>query len=152
MGATSAGRTPIRSTIEEFPVFRHHLGALALLAAFALPLAASAQTVPAPGASAPAATAHHHHRRHHHNRYFRAMSGLGLSAAQKQQIAGILKTARGANKNADPQTRRANARALHQQVEGVLTDSQRSQLHAKLAQDRGHGAKPNGPAPQAPPQ
>jgi Spy/CpxP family protein refolding chaperone len=133
-------------------VFRHHLGALALLAAFALPLAASAQTVPAPGAAAPAATAHHHHRRHHHNRYFRAMRGLGLSAAQKQQIAGIMKSSHGANKTADPQTRRANMQALHQQIEGVLTDSQRSQLHAKLAQGRGHGVKPNGPAPQAPPQ
>jgi Spy/CpxP family protein refolding chaperone len=138
-------------------VFRHHLGALALLAAFALPLAASAQAVPAPGAAAPvatapAATAHHHHRRHHHNRYFHAMGGLGLSAAQKQQIAGILKSSRGADKNADPQTRRANVRALHQQIEGVLTDSQRSQLHAKLTQGRGNGVKPNAATPQAPPQ
>ena len=133
-------------------MFRHHLGALALLAAFAFPLAASAQTVPAPGAAAPAATAHQHHRRHHHNRYMQAMRGLGLSAAQKQQIAGIMKSSHGANKNADPQTRRTNARALHQQIEGVLTDGQRSQLHAKLAQGRPHGVKPNGPAPQAPPQ
>jgi Spy/CpxP family protein refolding chaperone len=134
-------------------VFRHHLGALALFAAFALPLAASAQTVPAPGAAAPAATAQHpHHGHHHHNRYFHAMRGLGLSAAQKQQIASIVKSSRGANKNADPQTRRANVRAMHQQIEGVLTDSQRGQLHAKLAQGRGHGVKPNGPAPQAPPQ
>jgi Spy/CpxP family protein refolding chaperone len=134
-------------------VFRHYLGALALAAAFALPLAASAQTAPAPGAAAPAATAHHHHRRHHHhNRYMHAMRGLGLSAAQKQQIAGIMKSSHGANKSADPQTRRANAKALHQQIEGVLTDSQRSQLHAKLAQGRPRGVKPNGPGPQAPPQ
>ena len=132
-------------------MFRHHLGALALLAAFAFPLAASAQTVPvpAPGAAAPAPAAHHY--RHHHNRYMHAMRGLNLSDAQKQQIAGILKSSRGANKNADPQTRRADARALHQQIEGVLTDAQRSQLHAKLAQGRQH-VKPNGPALQAPPQ
>ena len=71
-----------------------------------------------------------------------AMRGLGLSDAQKQQIAGILKSARGENKNADPQTRRANITALHQQIEGVLTDSQRSQLHAKLAQGR-QNVRPN---------
>jgi Spy/CpxP family protein refolding chaperone len=81
-----------------------------------------------------------------------AMRGLGLSAAQKQQIAGIMKSSHGANKTADPQTRRANAQALHQQIEGVLTASQRTQLHAKLAQGRPHRVKPNGPAPQAPPQ
>ncbi len=131
-------------------MFRHRLGALALIAAFALPLAASAQTAPAPGI-APASAAQPHHRRHHHNRYMQAMRGLGLSAAQKQQIAGIMKSAHGANKTADPATRRANAQALHQQIEGVLTDSQRTQLHAKLAQGR-HGVKPNGPAGQAPPQ
>jgi Spy/CpxP family protein refolding chaperone len=80
-----------------------------------------------------------------------AMRGLDLSAAQKQQIATIMKSAHGANKTADPQTRRANALALHKQIEGVLTDSQRTQLHAKLAQ--GHrGVKPNGPGGQAPPQ
>jgi Spy/CpxP family protein refolding chaperone len=141
-------------------VFRNHLGALALFAAFALPLAASAQTVPAPGASAqtvpapgasaPVPAVHRHHR--HHNRYMHALRGLQLSDTQKQQIAGIMKNARGANKNADPQTRRANVRALHQQIEGVLTDEQRSQLHAKLAGARQHMARPSGPAPAASPQ
>lgn len=134
-------------------MFRHDLGAIALLAAFALPLVASAQSVPAPGAAAPAVTAPQHHRRHHHhNRYLRAMRGLGLSATQKQQIAGALKSTRGANKGADPQTRRANIQAMHQQIEGFLTDSQRSQLHAKLAQGRQRGMKTSVPAPQAPPQ
>jgi len=135
------GALPI-ATIEEFPVFRHHLGALALLAAFALPLAASAQTVPAPGAAAPAPAVHQHqHRNHHRNRYMHAMRGLGLSDAQKQQIAGIMKSAH-----------RANVRALHQQIEGILTDTQRNQLHAKLAQGRQRGVNPNRPGPQAPPQ
>jgi Spy/CpxP family protein refolding chaperone len=116
------GALPI-ATIEEFPVFRHHLGALALLAAFALPLAASAQTVPVPGAAAPAPAVHQHQHRHHHrNRYMHAMRGLGLSNAQKQQI------------------------------EGILTDTQRNQLHAKLAQGRQRGVNPNRPGPQAPPQ
>jgi len=81
-----------------------------------------------------------------------AIRGLGLSDAQKQQIAGIMKSWRDANKNADPQTRRGSVPALHQQIEGVLTASQRSQLHTNLAQGRQRGVKPNGPAPQAPPQ
>jgi Spy/CpxP family protein refolding chaperone len=138
-------------------VFRNHLGALALFAAFALPLAASAQTVPAPGASAqtvpnPGASAPVPAVHRHHNRYMHTLRGLQLSDTQKQQIAGIMKNARGANKNADPQTRRANVRALHQQIEGVLTDEQRSQLHAKLAGARQHMARPSGPAPAASPQ
>jgi len=131
-------------------VFRNRLGVFALLAAFALPLAASAQTVPAPGAATPVPAMHRHHR--HHNPYMHAVRGLQLSDAQKQQIAGIMKSARGENKNADPQTRRANVRALHQQIEGVLTDDQRSQLHAKLSEARQHMARPGAPAPAASPQ
>jgi Spy/CpxP family protein refolding chaperone len=131
-------------------VLRQHLGALALVAAFAFPLAASAQAVPAPPAGAPAAPVQQH-RHHHHNRYLHAMRGLHLSDAQRAQIAGILKNARGQNKGVDPQTRRANVRALHQQIESVLTDDQRNQLHAKLAQSR-QQMKPNAPAPQGQPQ
>jgi Spy/CpxP family protein refolding chaperone len=146
-----AGEAPFRPlSIEESPVFRHHLGALALLAAFALPLCASAQTVPAPDGAAPAPAVQQHH--HHHNPYMRAMRSLKLSDAQKQQIAGFMKSSREANKGADPQTRRANIQALRQQIEGVLTDDQRTQLHATLARERAHMVKPNGPAPQAPPQ
>jgi Spy/CpxP family protein refolding chaperone len=81
----------------------------------------------------------------------RIMRGLALTDAQKQQIDGILKNARTANQNADPQTRRANARATRQQIEGVLTDAQRAELRAKLAQARSQ-VKPNAPAPQAKPQ
>jgi Spy/CpxP family protein refolding chaperone len=133
-------------------VFRHHLGALALVAAFAFPLAASAQTAPAPGvmpspgASPQTQTAPH--RRHHHNRYMQAMRELGLSDAQKQQIAGIVKNARAANaanKTTDQQTRRANMQALRQQIEAVLTPDQRNQLHAKLNQER-RQTKPSSPA------
>jgi Spy/CpxP family protein refolding chaperone len=150
-------------------VVRHHLGALALLAAFAMPLAASAQTFPNPGApgSAPSAQQQqqpqqqqppqqqqqqpqrpHHHRR---NPYMHAMRGLGLSPAQRQQIVSIMKSSRGADKNADPQTRRANRLAMRQQIDGVLTPDQRTRFHAKLAQARSH-MKPNGPAAQAPAQ
>jgi Spy/CpxP family protein refolding chaperone len=127
-------------------VFRHHLGALALLAAFATPLVACAQTAPAaaPGASAaPQTQQRPHHRR---NGYMRAMRNLNLSDAQKQQIAGIVKSARASAKGADPQTRRANALAMRKQIEGVLTDAQRAQLQAQLARGRRSGATPNGSA------
>jgi Spy/CpxP family protein refolding chaperone len=131
-------------------VVRLHLGALALLAAFAMPLAASAQTFPNPGAagSAPSAQQPQHH--HHRNPYMHAMRGLGLSPAQQKQIAGIMKNSRGAGKGADPQTRRANRLAMRQQIDGVLTPDQRTRFHAKLAQAR--HMKPNAPAPQAPAQ
>jgi Spy/CpxP family protein refolding chaperone len=123
-----------------------------LFAALALPLTASAQIVPAPGgaaAPAPAAKAHHGHNRH--NSYMRIMRGLNLTATQKQQIAGIMKNARGTSKDADQQTRRANTRAMRQKIESVLTDAQRTQLRAKLAQVRPH-AKPNGSAAETRPQ
>jgi len=84
-------------------VFRHHIGAFALAAICALPLAASAQTAPNPGIAAPpAAQPGTPHRRPHRNPYVRAMRGLHLSDSQRQQIAGILKSSRAASKGADP--------------------------------------------------
>jgi Spy/CpxP family protein refolding chaperone len=116
-------------------VVRHHLGALALLAAFALPLAASAQSISAPNAAAPAPAAHQ--RMHHHHRNAFGMRNLHLSDAQKQQISGLMKNSR---------------LALRKQIDGVLTPDQRKQMRANLAQVRRHDVKPNGPAPQAPAQ
>lgn len=128
-------------------MFRHHLGALALLAAFVLPLAASAQALPAPGAAAPAPPAQHQ-RHHRQNPYLHAMRNLNLSAAQKQQVAGFMKSTREANKGADPQTRRANMLAMRKQIDSVLSDAQRSQLRANLARSRRHAVKTAPPAPQ----
>jgi Spy/CpxP family protein refolding chaperone len=137
-------------------VFRNQLGALALAAAFMLPLAATAQTVPPPGAAAPPAAQQGqqrpNHRRHRRSPYLHAMRGLHLSDAQRQQIAGILKSSRAASKGADAQTRRANMQAMRRQIDGILTPDQRTQLQAKVAQARRHFAQPNGPARQAPPQ
>jgi Spy/CpxP family protein refolding chaperone len=82
----------------------------------------------------------------------RILRDLNLTDAQKQQIAGIVKNSRAANQNVtDPQTRRANALAMRRQIDGVLTDAQRTQLRAKLAAAR-QRAKPSAPAPQASPQ
>lgn len=134
-------------------MFRIHLGAFALAAVCALPLAASAQTAPNSGlAGPPAAQPGMHHRRHHRNPYLHAMRGLHLSDAQRQQIAGILKSSRAAGKGADRQTRRANMEAMRKQIDGVLTPDQRTQLHAKVAQARRRFAQPNGQPPQARPQ
>jgi Spy/CpxP family protein refolding chaperone len=128
---------------------------LALVAALALPFVASAQTnqgIPAPGATAPSPSAGAHEGHRHRNGFMRIMRDLNLTDAQKQQIDGIVKSSRAANQNVtDPQTRRANALAMRRQIEGVLTDAQRTQLRAKLAQAR-QRAKLSAPAPQVSPQ
>lgn len=118
-------------------MFRLHLGALALVAAFAFPLAASAQTIPAPGgpAAAPAAAGAHHRR--HGDPYMQAMRSLQLSDPQKQQIRGFMEASR---------------TSLRRQIEGVLTNDQRAQLRARLAQTRGRMGQPNGPSRPASPQ
>jgi Spy/CpxP family protein refolding chaperone len=136
-------------------VFRHSLGALALVAALALPFVASAQTSPgspAPGASAPAPSTGTHHGHRRRNGFMRVMRDLNLTDAQKQQIAGIMKNSRATNQGiTDPQTLGANRLAMRRQIEGVLTDAQRTQLRAKLAQAHQRG-KRSAPAPQASPQ
>jgi Spy/CpxP family protein refolding chaperone len=100
-----------------------------MVAFLSLPLAASAQSAPAaPAVSAPA-PAHHHHK----SRYMHALKQLNLSADQKAQIKGFSQTARTANENADPATKKANMQKLHAQIDGVLTPAQRDQLKAALA-------------------
>ncbi|GAC1410353.1 MAG: hypothetical protein NVSMB64_19450 [Candidatus Velthaea sp.] len=107
------------------------LWAAALAVAVTVPLAASAQSVPAapqpPG---------QHHRHHRGNRFMHALHSLDLSAAQKQQIAGFIKDARTANHNAEPAMHKANAEKLHAQIQGVLTPDQRTQLQTELQRER----------------
>jgi Spy/CpxP family protein refolding chaperone len=137
-------------------VFRFNLGALALAAALVAPLAASAQTAPPPAAApgAPAPGTHHHH---HRGGMMHALRALNLSDAQKTQIAGIMKSARDAHKNQttppDSQTRRANMMAMRQQIDSVLTDTQRAQLTQTLKAQRhmhkdGGAQRPQAPASQ----
>ena len=145
-------------------MFRINLGAFALIAALAAPLAVSAQTAPIPPAGAPAAPVapgatttgpHNGHHRHHRRGFAHALRGLNLSDAQKTQISGIMKSARTnmqAGKAADPQTRRANMLALRQQIDGVLTPDQRTQLKANLSKERQNMKRDHGPAPAASPQ
>jgi Spy/CpxP family protein refolding chaperone len=120
-------------------VFRHHLAALALAGAMVLPFTASAQLAPGPSATGPAATSTSAPGRGFQGRrgfrrrdpYMRIMRGLNLTDAQKQQIATIERNTRATER---------------QQIEGVLTDAQRAQLRAKLAQLRPQG-QPNATQP-----
>lgn len=106
-------------------------GIAALAAGLAVPAAAFAQQAPpAPGVAQPG-------MHHHHNKFRSALRGVNLSAGQKTQIDQIYAQARGQNKNADQATRKANRARVRQQVEGVLTQAQRDQLHAAMRQERG---------------
>ena len=120
-------------------MFRHHLAALALAGAMVLPFTASAQLAPGPSATGPAATSTSAPGRGFQGRrgfrrrdpYMRIMRGLNLTDAQKQQIATIVRNTRTTER---------------QQIEGVLTDAQRAQLRARLAQLRPQG-QPNATQP-----
>ena len=126
----------------------------------AAPLAASAQTAspatpppPAAGA-APAGSVPNGAPQHRHPRYLLAVRSLTLTADQKQQIAGFLHDTKAANQGADRGTRRANAKKLRDEINGVLTPDQRTQLRAALAQQRAAAqqAPQSLPQPQSPPQ
>jgi len=111
-----------------FPVF-------VLMGALVAPLAAAAQTPPAPVSApsgAPAAGSHQGHQHRHHRSLFHALHAVNLSAAQKQQIATFRAQEKQANLNADPATKRANAAKLHQQVMGILTPDQKTQLSTEM--------------------
>jgi Spy/CpxP family protein refolding chaperone len=77
--------------------------------------------------------------------YAEALAGLGLSDTQKSQIRGIMTAVHEQNANADPATRRTNMRAAFAKIDTVLTEDQRTKLHAKLAElrkEREAGASP----------
>jgi Spy/CpxP family protein refolding chaperone len=106
------------------------LSAVTLVAALVIPSAAFAQTAPAPYPSAaPANGMRQHHR---HNGMRAALRGLNLSSAQQSQIQQAFQESRGANRNADPATRKANRAKLRARIEAILTPAQRTQLQATL--------------------
>lgn len=137
----------------------HHrvLAVAALALTLAVPAAAFAQTAPAPPAPGsqvqplgPGAYGNGHHGKHRRHGHRHGMfSKLNLSAAQKQQIATIHQQARQQNQNVtDPAARRANGQRVRQQVEAVLTPSQRTQLQQQRQQWRSHRHDgSNGPLP-----
>jgi Spy/CpxP family protein refolding chaperone len=139
-------------------VFRKYIGALALAAAMAVPLAASAQTVQGPAPAGPGAFASgmqahahgwQHRRRHHRNPFMHALHALNLTPAQRQQIVAAMRSAR----TAERQARIASAQELRGKIDAVLTPDQRTQLHAALAHGPHgqHGPRPGFGAPNGAP-
>lgn len=114
------------------------VSAAVLAAAIVLPTAACAQQQPANTAPAAvgAPSGSHHHRG---AGWRRALHGLNLTQAQKQQIKTIAQQNRAAMKSnpaTDPAARRANMQQLRTQVENVLTPAQRAQFEQNLQQER----------------
>lgn len=132
------------------------LGVAALAAVLAVPAAALAQQAPpapaAAGAPMPGQAGRHHG---HRNPMRAALGKLNLSDSQKTQIDQILAQSRGANRNADPATRKANREKMHAQIEGILTPAQRTQLRQEMQQMRQRhahrGGNGTGPMPGASP-
>jgi Spy/CpxP family protein refolding chaperone len=114
---------------------------VALIAAFGAPFAAGAQTAPpqAPPAdsTAPMPSAHHHHHRESIVHALRAVKNL--TPSQQQQIAAFRDQEKKANANADPETKRANAAKMRDQIMGILTPDQKTQLSTEMH-------RPHGPA------
>jgi len=122
-----------------------HFWMLAVGCALAAPLAADAQTAPAPApVTSPAAAgpaAPHHHRE---SAFFRALDTLTLTPDQQQQIQSIRTQEHAANAGADGDTRQANAAKMRDQIMALLTPEQKTQL--ETAWHHGHGAKPDATA------
>jgi Spy/CpxP family protein refolding chaperone len=116
-------------------------GAAAL--AIALPLAVSAQTTTA----APATNATHAHAHGGGGLNRRAMNGINLSDAQKQQLLQLrtaYKQAHPKGSTPDP----ASRKALREQMLNVLTTDQRTQYEANVKQareSRQNEVNPGGP-------
>ncbi len=115
---------------------------LAAGCALAAPLAAAAQTAPAPApvtspAAADSAAPHHHHRE---SAFFRALDTLTLTPDQRQQIQTIRTQEHAANAGADQDTRQANAAKMRDQIIALLSPDQKTQL--ETAWHHGHGANP----------
>jgi Spy/CpxP family protein refolding chaperone len=137
----------------------HFFRIAALAAALAIPAAALAQQAPpapAPGAPAGMPGQPGMHRHGGHGGGFRhALQSLNLSAAQKTQVQQVLAQSRGANRNADPATRKANREKVRSQIEAILTPAQRAQFQTALQQARQRHQRQGGawasPAPNATP-
>lgn len=113
---------------------------LALTAVFAAPLAAGAQTSPAPAPMAsdmPMFGAHHH--RHHHQSFMHALHAVQLTPAQQQQVTAFHDEETKANVNADAATKKANAQKMRAEIMGILTPEQKTQLSTAM---HSHNAKP----------
>lgn len=117
--------------------------AAAIALAAGLPIAASAQVVPAPPANGAPAQAGHAHRV---SPYMHALRSLNLSDSQKSQIRSIMQSYRQKNKGVDRTTRRANTKQMRADIVNVLTPDQRTALQQNLRQMRAQNRGSRGPA------
>jgi opacity protein-like surface antigen len=103
----------------------------ALLAALIAPMAASAQVAQPPPAAQvqPARVSNPGQHAYHH--WMKRLSALGLSAQQQQQAQSILNQYAAQHPAGSPRNPGA-ARALHDQIFGILTPAQQSQLEAEI--------------------
>jgi Spy/CpxP family protein refolding chaperone len=112
-----------------------------LAAVVGLSTVAGAQQAPPPAAHAGHAGAHGHGM-------MRALHGVNLSDDQRSQIQSLMQSYRQSHPKGsapDPQARKA----LRQQIMGVLTPDQQSQVKANLQQMRAERRQQEqGPAPQ----
>jgi len=112
-----------------------------LIAALALPSASFAQ-LNAP----PASPAGAQHGARHHGGFMRAMRGLNLSADQQFKIMTLVTAFHQAHPKGSPRDPQA-AKALHDQIRGILTPAQQAQLKTNIQTAR---AKEAGEAAEAP--
>lgn len=106
--------------------FKAFLAPAGLAVLLALPLAASAQTQPAPPAQSQAG-----HR--HYGGFMHAMKGLNLSADQQARIKALAKQFHQDHPKGSPPDAAARD-AFHQQIMSILTPAQQAQFKANLAQ------------------
>jgi Spy/CpxP family protein refolding chaperone len=126
---------------------------LVVAAILAVPLMVDAQTTPAPAPAASGApmTGPGHHHRRHRDALMHALQSLDLTDAQKQQVATFRSQERAANKNADMATRQANGAKMHDQIMGILTPDQKTQLQARMHHSMHSGPGMTAPAPSPSP-
>lgn len=124
----------------------------ALLAALTMPVAVSAQVTQPPVQS----QGQTNQAAHEYHRWTKWLSGINLSAQQQQQVQHLLDQFNSTHPAGSPKDR-AGARALHEQIMGVLTPAQQAQFQQAMQARRAqHGQReqeqqPPGEQPAPPP-
>ena len=121
----------------------------ALLAALTVPVAVSAQVTQAPVQSQQQTN----QAAREYHRWTKRLAGINLSSQQQQQVQHLLDQFAAAHPAGSPRDRQG-ARALHEQIRGILTPAQQQQfqqqMQAHKAQEQQRHAE-QGSQPQPPP-
>jgi len=126
---------------------------LAALAAFSMPIAVSAQ-VAQPPAQAVQGQQQTTQAAHEYHRWTKRLANVNLSQQQQQQVQHLLDQFNSTHPAGSPRDR-AGAHALEQQIFGVLTPQQQSQvrqqMQAQRMQEQQHMQQQQQPVQPAPP-